>query len=649
MLVGKFTVFNHAKMEAHWDVIIIGGGHAGCEAAYASSKMGCKTLMITLDPKKIGLMSCNPAIGGLAKGQLVKEIDALGGLMALNTDQTAIQYRKLNSSKGPAVRSSRAQCDKPLYAQKMQEFLAKVEGLTIFEGEVTRLSITKNQIDGLFVMSPGQAHEVFLEARAVVITAGTFMKAVMHTGEKKEEGGRVGDRASFGLSDSLEDLGFRLRRLKTGTPPRLSKKSINFNDLEAQSGDDCPEPFSFYFNSRLSHQKFPILQQVPCYITATNSQVHEIINKNINRSPIFSGAIEGKGPRYCPSIEDKVFRFSQRDRHQIFLEPEGLHVDEIYVNGVSTSLPPEVQEEFIHQIAGLENAVFLRYGYAVEYDSIDARQLKRTFESKDIQGLFMAGQVNGTSGYEEAGGQGILAGINAALCVKEKDPFILGRGEAYIGVLADDLVLKGSDEPYRMFTSRAEYRLSLREDNADLRLSTKAWELGLLDENMYREFCEKRNSIEKGLKDLKNTYFYPESSPNGAETAKWFRKKGLNPLQDRSSAFELLRRTDFKWEDLLGLGLNTGVLARQAVEQLEIQAKYEGYIRRDLELMVGVQNSEGKRIPLDFKYDDVAGLSNEIRGKLKETRPETLGQAARIPGVTPAATANLMIHLKLAK
>ena len=616
-----------------WDVLVIGGGHAGCEAAIASAKLGCRTALLSLNPARIGFMSCNPAMGGLAKGQLIKEIDALGGVMGINTDKTAIQYRRLNSSKGPAVRSSRAQCDKALYAQRMQEYLTQIPGLTILPYEATEILVEGGKVTGLRIKDGS-----ILRSRTVVITSGTFLRAIMHTGFEQAEGGRAGDIASVGLSDSLKNMGFRLGRLKTGTPPRLHKDSIDYSKVTAQAGDEKPVPFSFYFRP----EHFPVLPQIDCYITYTNARTHEIIEENFSRSPMFTGVIQGVGPRYCPSIEDKVKRFRGRDRHQIFLEPEGLTTDEVYVNGISTSLPKDVQESFVRSVAGLENAEFIRFGYAVEYDSIDARQLKATLESKDIPGLFFAGQINGTSGYEEAGAQGLIAGINAGLSVKERDPFVLSRLDGYIGVLIDDLILKGADEPYRMFTSRAEYRLLLREDNADLRLSEMAWRLGTLGEAEYARFTRRKDQIERLRAEIRDFYFQPT-----LETNSWLAGKGLSELKDRSSAEILLRRPEIVWSSLCELGFPGRDVDGDVSEQVEIQVKYEGYIKRDMELLEGVRKSERMRIPEGLKYDEVPGLSNEVKGRLSEIRPETIGQASRLFGVTPAAVATLMIYLSM--
>lgn len=624
-----------------FEVIVIGAGHAGTEAAHAAAQMGCRTALVTLNPDRIGFLSCNPAMGGLAKGQLIKEIDALGGIMGMQTDKTAIQYRRLNSSKGPAVRSSRAQCDKPLYALKMREFFEALPGVTILGLEVADLVSERisdqNRITGVRLRDGS-----ILRARAVIVTSGTFMRAVMHTGFEQSEGGRVGDEAAKTLSHSIENLGFRLRRLKTGTPPRLDRSSIDWSKTEAQKGDEVPIPFSFYYRGA----RFPELLQLDCFITYTNAKTHEIIENNFDKSPMFTGIIQGVGPRYCPSIEDKVKRFNDKERHQIFLEPEGIDVPEIYVNGMSTSLPRDVQEDFIHSIVGLESATFLKHGYAVEYDAVDARMLKATLEAKDVDGLFFAGQVNGTSGYEEAGAQGLIAGMNAALLVKEKDPFIMARHDGYIGVLIDDLILKGSDEPYRMFTSRAEYRLHLREDNADLRLSEMGHRTGLLSEKNYQTFVTKRDAIEKLGREVGKRFLYPNPSTNA-----WIAERGLPILKDKTSFSAFLRRPEVKIELLAEVPvearLDLSVLAPEVIEQVEIQVKYAGYIQRDLELLESVKKNEELRIPLTLDYSLVPGLSTEVRTTLGETRPETIGQVSRLMGVTPAAVANLHIYLKM--
>lgn len=621
------------------DVLVIGAGHAGCEASLAAARMGCRTLLLTMNNDRIAYMSCNPAIGGQAKGQLAREVDALGGEMGVNTDKSALQYKRLNASKGPAVRSSRAQCDKVFYSLRMKETVESQPNLTVAQREVREFIVEGGRVVGVRTNFDEE-----LRARTVILTAGTFMRSIMHCGSNQAEGGRAGDTSANAISDSLRGLGLSLVRLKTGTPARLKKGSIRFDVLQPEWGDTKPVPFSFYSVP----SPFPLLPQMPCFLTYTNAQTHEIIAESRDRSPMFTGAITGRGPRYCPSIEDKVFRFADKDRHQIFLEPESQFSQEIYANGLSTSLPIDVQEKFLRTINGLEKVEIARPGYAVEYDAINPLALRHTLACKDIPGLYLAGQVNGTSGYEEAAAQGLMAGVNAALEAKGQAPFILGRADAYIGVLIDDLVTKGVDEPYRMFTSRCEYRLLLREDNADRRLAAKGRELGLLGDEKWQIFEQKQDAV-LALKDkLESTYLYPKDFEENPE-----KYEGINSLRDRLSLNELLKRPEWSVERMRSAGfLEFGFeglpewLVPYVEEVAEVDTKYEGYIRRELELLQKVQSHETRKIPGDFSYAQVSGLSIEVQERLAKVRPATLGQALRIPGFTPAAGALLYVHLE---
>jgi tRNA uridine 5-carboxymethylaminomethyl modification enzyme len=580
-------------------------------------------------------MSCNPAIGGQAKGQLVKEVDALGGMMGVVADLSGIQFKRLNASKGPAVRSSRSQNDKYIYASKAKRVIETTPGITLLQREVEGLIVNNYRVGGIKTKW-GET----IYASTVILTTGTFLGGLMHTGERKESGGRAGDAASIGLTAELAKLGLRLMRLKTGTPPRLERKSIDFSRFEEQWGDKPPRPFSF----RTNQGHFPFVQQVCCWIAYTNTSTHEIISENFSRSPMFTGVIKGLGPRYCPSIEDKVKRFADKDRHQIFLEPEGLETQEIYANGLSTSLPLDVQERFLRSISGLEKVQISRPGYAVEYDCIDPTQLKHSLESKDIAGLFFGGQINGTSGYEEAAAQGLIAGINAAQYVSGRDPLTLSRYDAYIGVLIDDLVTKGADEPYRMFTSRAEARLVLREDNADLRLTDIGRSLGLIGDQDYELFLRKKEEIAKENDNLDKYYFYPTEANNHR-----FAALNLAPIKDRVSARGLLRRPDVSYNTLITLGYSPVTGSADAIEQVQISVKYEGYVRKEESLQSSLRAHEAMEIPIDYNYGAVPGLSTEVIEKLSKIRPETLGQAQRISGVNPTSVIALLLHLRSSK
>ena len=612
-------------------MIVVGGGHAGTEAALAAARMGQRTLLLTHNIETLGQMSCNPAIGGIGKGHLVKEIDALGGLMARAIDRAGIQFRILNASKGPAVRATRAQADRVLYRQAVRSVLENTPNLTLFQQAVDDLLVEQDRVVGV-VTQMG----LKLQARAVVLTVGTFLGGRIHIGLSNYEGGRAGDPPANALSSRLRDLPFRVDRLKTGTPPRIDGNSIDYSVLENQPGDD-PVPVFSYLGSAAEHP-----QQVACHITHTTEQTHDIIRGGLDRSPMYSGVIEGVGPRYCPSIEDKVMRFAERNSHQIFVEPEGLTTNEVYPNGISTSLPFDVQYEFVRSIKGFENAHITRPGYAIEYDYFDPQDLKPSLETKYMQGLFFAGQINGTTGYEEAAAQGLIAGMNAALQVQDKDPWSPRRDEAYIGVLIDDLITCGTQEPYRMFTSRAEYRLMLREDNADLRLTETGRKLGLVDDERWRIFDTKRSAIEAESQRLRDTWVRPETLSEDVAT----RVLGQS-LSRESNLLDLLRRPDVTYGGLMTLpGVDKAISDDKVAEQVEIQAKYSGYIQRQQDEIARQHRYADTVIPAEFDYHVVKGLSAEVQEKLVRVRPATVGQASRIPGVTPAAISLLLVYLK---
>ena len=618
-------------MAGEYDLIIVGAGHAGVEAGLASARMGHNTLMLTMNLDSIVALSCNPNIGGTGKGHLVREIDALGGEMALNIDKTFIQSRMLNTSKGPAVHSLRVQADKKSYHWEMKKVLEDEVNLTLRQAEVTDILLEDNKVKGV-VTRPGGIYK----AKAVIIATGTYIKGRVFFGEVDYESGPDGMFPSLLLSDSLKDKGFDLRRMKTGTPARVHKDSIDYSVMEIQPGDDEVIPFSF-----LNMDKDFNKDQLPCYLTYTTEESHDIIRKNLHRSPMYEGDVEGIGPRYCPSIEDKVVRFAERNKHQVFIEPEGLNTNEMYVQGVSTTLPEEVQIQMYRKIIGLENVEIMRSAYAIEYDSIDPTILKRSLEHREIDNLFFAGQINGSSGYEEAAAQGLVAGINAALNIQGREPFILDRSEAYIGVLIDDLVTKGTDEPYRMMTSRAEYRLTLRQDNADLRLTEKGYEIGLVTEERYNKTREKKEAVGKELERLKKLMINPTEDNN-----KELVKLGSTAIQTPVSIYDLIKRPELKYEALEALDRERGHMLKELRLQVETHIKYEGYIKKQMIQIEQFKKLEKKRLSPELDYDSIRGISNEAKQKLNNIKPESVGQASRISGVSPSDINVLLIYLE---
>ncbi|WP_026487107.1 tRNA uridine-5-carboxymethylaminomethyl(34) synthesis enzyme MnmG [Caldanaerobius polysaccharolyticus] len=613
----------------YYDVVVIGAGHAGCEAALAAARLGLKTLVVTISLEGIAMMACNPSIGGPAKTNLVREVDALGGEMAVNTDKAMIQVRTLNTGKGPAVRALRAQCDKKRYQSEMKKTLERQENLDLKQDEVVKIFVNDGCVSGVLLKYGAR-----YDTKAVIVATGTYLKGRIIIGDINYSGGPNGLFPANELSKCLEELGFKLRRFKTGTPARVDKRTVDFSKMIPQPGDAKVTPFSF-LNDGLN------IPQVPCWLTYTNEHTHNVIRENIHLSPLYSGAIKGVGPRYCPSIEDKVMKFPDKKSHQIFIEPEGLETYEMYVQGMSTSMPEEVQVNFLRTVSGLENVKIMRTAYAIEYDCIDSTKLKHTLESKEIGGLYFAGQINGTSGYEEAAAQGIIAGINAALKIKGLPPFILDRSDSYIGTLIDDLVTKGTNEPYRMLTSRSEYRLLLRQDNADLRLTERGYEIGLVSRERYEKFMGKKAHIEQEIQRLKSTRVSP--SPRVCE---YLDKVGSAPISSGITLYELLKRPEINYDSLAQIDEERPILTPAEAEEVEIQVKYEGYIKKQLQQVEQFKKLEGKRLPSDIDYSKIYGLSLEARQKLNDIKPVSIGQASRISGVSPADIAVLLVYLE---
>lgn len=615
-----------------FDVVVIGAGHAGCEAALASARMGMKTLILTINLDMIGFMPCNPSIGGPAKGIVVREIDALGGEMGRNIDKTYIQMRMLNTGKGPAVRALRAQADKSLYQIQMKQTLENQENLTVEQGMAEKVILENGVVKGVKT-----EHGAVFGAKKVVIATGTYLKGKVIVGPVSFESGPNHQQASVKFSDFLQEAGVELVRFKTGTPPRVDGKTIDYDRTEIQPGDENPKFFSFTEKARE-------IEQIPCWLTYTSEETHRIIHENLHRSPMYSGVIEGTGPRYCPSVEDKIVRFSDKSRHQIFLEPEGQNTREVYIQGLSTSMPEDVQRQMVRSVPGLENVKFMRAGYAIEYNCINPTQLWPSLEFKNISGLYCAGQMNGTSGYEEAAGQGLIAGINAALAVQGKDPLILDRSEAYIGVLIDDLVTKGTNEPYRLLTSRAEYRLLLRHDNADLRLTRKGYEIGLVSEKQFNQFSIKEQTIEKEKERLKGIHIQPTKEVN-----EWVTALGGTPIKDGFKAYQFLKRTEITYDALIEQGYGVANLSDEVKEQVELQIKYEGYIEKALQQVERMKKMNEKKIPKWLDYDNIRGIANEAKQKLKKIQPLNVGQASRISGVNPADISILLVYIEQGK